>query len=141
MKPLLRNLLIIAVILGTIGAIIGLRMYNKKDPDLLKVKADYILQASELVNEFNQDENSSTVKYIDKILEVTGPVSAIESTGESTMNITLTAENQMSGVICSFQDISNPALSDIKEGEIITVRGACAGMLMDVQLNNCVVVK
>ena len=49
MKPLIRNLLIIAIILGTIGAIIGLHMYNKKDPDLLKVKADYILQASELV--------------------------------------------------------------------------------------------
>jgi len=141
MKPLIRNLLIIAVILGTIGAIIGINMYNRKDHDLSKVKADYVLQVSEIVNEFEQDENSASVKYIDKVLEVTGPVSAIELISNSTMNITLTVENQMSGVICSFQGISNPASFDIKEGDIITIRGTCSGMLMDVLLNNCVILR
>ena len=141
MKPLIRNLLIIAVILGLAGAITGIYMFNKKDPDMSKVKADFVLQASELVNEFNQDENSASAKYIDKVLEVTGPVSTIESSSDSTMNIYLTAENQMSGVNCSFDDVSGTTSLDFQEGDIITVRGVCTGMLMDVLLNNCVVVK
>ena len=140
MKPLIRNLLIIAVILGAIGGIIGLYMYNKEDPDLAKVKPDFILQVSELVNDFNQDESSASVKYIDKVLEVTGPVLAIEPTSDTTMNVTLSAENQMTGVICSFKDVADPASLKIKEGETITVRGVCSGMLMDILLNNCVIV-
>jgi hypothetical protein len=141
MKPLIRNILIIAVLLGSIGVIIGIYLYNKKDPDLSKVKADFVLQVSELVNEFNQDENSASAKYIDKVLEVKGPVSAIESASDSTMNIYLNAENQMSGVNCSFDDVSGTTSPDFQKGDIITVRGVCTGMLMDVLLNNCVVVK
>jgi hypothetical protein len=142
MKPLIRNILIIAVLLGSIGVIIGIYLYNKKDPDLSKVKADFILQVSELVNEFNQDENSASAKYIDKVLEVKGPVSSIESASDSTMNIYLNAKNQMSGVNCHFDDVSSTTSPDIRKGDIITVRGVCSGaLLMDVLLNNCVVVK
>lgn len=141
MKPVIRNLLILIVILGVVGGLIGLYMYTKKSPDLSKTKADFKLRVTELVSEFNQDETSASAKYIDKIVEVTGPVSSIEVTGETTMNITLADEGQMSGVICSFHDIANPASVEINKGETITVRGICSGMLMDVQLKDCVIVK
>jgi len=142
MKHLFRNLLIVAVILGAIGVVIGLYLFNKKDPNLSKVKPDYILDAASLIKEFNQDENSATAKYVDKVLEVTGPVQAIEQISDSTMNITLSAENQMAVVNCSFNNVADPSSQDIKEGEIMTVRGVCSGMLMqDIQLKNCVFVK
>jgi len=141
MKPVIRNLLILVVILGVVGGLIGLYMYNKKSPDLSKAKADFTLNITELVSEFNQDETSASAKYIDKIVEVTGPMSAIEVTGETTMNVTLADEGQMSGVICSFQDIANPVSVGINKGETITVRGICSGMLMDVLLIDCVIVK
>jgi hypothetical protein len=141
MRPVIRNLLIFVIILGVIGGLIGLYMYNKKNPDLSKVKADYALQVSELVNEFNQDETSASAKYIDKVVEVTGPVASIETISDSTMNITLANVDQMSGVICTFHGITQPSSNEIKEGEIITVRGVCSGMLMDVLLNDCVIAK
>jgi hypothetical protein len=141
MRPVIRNLLLFVIILAVIGGLIGLYMYNKKNPDLSKVKADYVLQVSQLVNEFNQDETSASAKYIDKIVEVTGPVASIETTSDSTMNVTLADNNQMSGVICTFHGITNPASIEVKEGEIITVRGVCSGMLMDVLLNDCVIIR
>jgi tRNA_anti-like len=141
MKPLIRNLLIIAVALGAIGLLIGLYMFNKKDPNLSKVKPDYVIEVTSLVNEFSQDENAASAKYVDKVLEVTGPVQGIEPTSDSTMNVTLSAENQMAGVICSFKSTADPSSQNIKEGEIITIRGVCSGMLMDILLNNCVIVK
>ena len=141
MRPVIRNLLLFVIILGVIGGLIGLYMYNKKNPDLSKVKADYVLQASELVNEFNQDETSASAKYIDKVVEVTGLVATIEITSDSTMNLTLANEDQISGVICTFHGSPQPPSNEIKEGEIITVRGVCSGMLMDVLLNDCVIAK
>jgi hypothetical protein len=141
MRPVIRNILIFIIILGVIGGLIGLYLYNKKSPDLSKVKADYTLQVSEIVNEFNQDENAASAKYIDKVVEVTGPASTIEVAGDSTMNVTISDKDQMSGVICTFHDIANPASIENKKGEIITVRGVCSGMLMDVLLNDCVIVK
>jgi hypothetical protein len=141
MNRLIRNLLIIVGAIGVIGLLIGLYLFNKKDPNLSKVKPDYIIEVSSLVNEFSQDENSASAKYVDKVLEVTGPVLAIEPTSDSTMNVTLSAENQMTGVICSFKDVTDPSSKNINEGEIITVRGVCSGMLMDILLNNCVIVK
>lgn len=141
MNHLVRNLLIIAVTLGVIGLLIGLYLFNKKDPDLSKVKPDYVIDVTSLVNEFSQDENSASAKYIDKVLDVKGPILAIEPTSDSTMNVTLGAENQMTGVICSFKDVTDPSFQNINEGEIITIRGVCAGILMDILLNNCVIVK
>jgi hypothetical protein len=141
MRPVIRNLLIFVIILAVTGVLIGLYMYNKKNPDLSKVKADYVLQVSQLINEFNQDETSANAKYIDKVVEVTGPVASIETTSDSTMNVTLADKNQMSGIICTFHGIADPASIETKEGEIITVRGVCSGMLMDVLLNDCVIVR
>jgi hypothetical protein len=141
MKPLIRNLLIAAGIFCVIGLLIGLYLFNKKDPNLIKVKPDYIIDVSSLVNEFTQDENSASAKYVDKVLEVKGPVLAIEPTSDSTMNVTLSAENQMTGVICSFRDVTDTSSQNLKQGEIVTIRGVCSGMLMDVLLNNCVMVK
>lgn len=141
MKRGIRNLFLFALGVGIIGVAIGLYLYTKKAPDLLKVKADFTLSVSELTNEFSQDETSASARYIDKIVEVTGPVASIEATSDSTMNVTLTEEGELSGVICTFHNTSNPAWDKIKEGETITVRGVCSGMLMDVLLNNCVVVQ
>jgi hypothetical protein len=141
MKPLIRNLLIAAGILCVVGLLIGLYLFNKKDPNLLKVQPDYVINASVLIKEFSQDENSATTKYVDKVLEVTGAVLSFEPTSDSTMNVNLGAEDQMAGIICSFKDVVDPSSQNIKEGEIITVRGVCSGMLMDVLLNNCVLVK
>ncbi len=141
MKPLIRNLLIVAVALGAIGLLIGLYLFNKKDPDMAKVKPDFVIDVSSLVNEFSQDENAATAKYVDKVLEVTGPILAIEPTSDSSLNVTLSAENQMAGVSCSFKNAADPSLQNINESETVTIRGVCSGMLMDIQLNNCAIVK
>lgn len=141
MKPPIRNLLIAILAIGLIGAVAGIYMYTKESPDLAKVKADFMLPVSEIVNEFNLDEAAASAKYIDKIVEVTGPVSSIEEIGDSTMNITLANADQLSGVICTFKDLSDITSLQLKVGDNVTVRGVCAGMLLDVLLNDCVLVQ
>ena len=141
MKPLTRNILWTAASLGLIAVLIGLYMFNKKAPDLSKVKPDYVLSFSELTDEFSMDEGAATAKYVDKVLEVRGPVLSTGAGTDSTFSVTLGEAGQMIGVICTFRQTGGSKPPDIKEGTEITVRGVCSGMLMDILLNNCVPVE
>ena len=140
-KKSVRIVLFITIIFLVSGVIAGLYLYNKEHKDLTRVKADYVLEAHDLVIAFGTDEIAATEKYINKVIEVTGLVTWMEyGTADSTLSLTLTGYGDNSGVICTFNGISDKSLVSFKEGKSLTVRGECSGMLMDVLLNNCAVV-
>lgn len=140
-KKSVRLVLLIAIILLGAGICGGLYLYSKKHKDLSSVKADYVLKAHDLINAFTVDENAASEKYINKVIEVTGQVTWVEfGSADSTLSLTLTGYGDNSGVICTFNGITDNSQVSFRDGETLTVRGECSGMLMDVLLNNCVVV-
>ena len=140
-KKSVRIILTIAIIFLVSGVLAGLYLYNKQHKDLSGVKADYVLEAHDLVAAFGTDEIAATEKYLNKVIEVTGLVTWMEyGAADSTLSLTLTGYGDNSGVICTFNGIPDKSLVSFKEGESLTVRGECSGMLMDVLLNNCAVI-
>ena len=139
MKSATRNILILAGAVIIIGALVALYFFNKKHPDLSKVKPEYTLTANELYSAFEEDEATAGEKYLGKVIQVSGRVNSVESS-DSTLTLSLMEEDQFAGVICSFSN-ENQAFPDINNGNLVTVRGECSGMLMDVLLNNCVLIK
>jgi hypothetical protein len=140
-KKSVRIFLVAVIILCLSGVSVGLYLYNKQHKDLTKVKADYVLEAHELVTAFGADENAASAKYINKVIEVTGLVTWAEfGSADSTLSLTLTGYGDNSGVICTFNGITEKSQVSFKDGERLTVRGECSGMLLDVLLNNCAVV-
>lgn len=124
------------------GATIGYYMYNLKRSDLTKVKPDFIISSSELYSAFESDEPGATARFTGKVVEVNGNVAQVEfGSIDSTLSITLREDDQFSGVICTFNGIEDKSAVIIIPGQQIKVRGECSGMLMDVLLNNCVIVK
>jgi hypothetical protein len=117
----------------------GLFLFNKKAPDLARVRADYVLTATTLYSDFVADEASATQKYVDKVIQVTGTITAVEVNADNTINITL-GGGDMGGVICTFQSIADTTLPGLASGNEAVIKGVCSGMLMDVLLNNCVIV-
>jgi hypothetical protein len=96
-----------------------------------------LITADELYDAFDIDENAATLKFEDKIIEVSGEVLRIRE-NEYGFVVVLKAENSMTGgVNCSFREKPE----EIEEGQLVTVKGLCQGFLMDVVLNNCVIVK
>jgi hypothetical protein len=88
------------------------------------------------------DEKTASEKYINKVIEVTGLVTSAEfGSADSTLSLTLMGYGDTSGVICTFNGITDKSQVLYNDGESLTVRGECSGMLMDVLLNNCVIVK
>jgi hypothetical protein len=139
MKKSFKFILIIISLLVLAGIITGLYLYNLKSKDLQKVKPDFVMTASDLLLEFESDENAAAMKYVDKILEVTGSIKNIEYVENNSINISLDAGSEFSSVICTFQGNSDPGKFNI--GDTIKIRGQCSGYLMDVLLNNCVFVQ
>jgi hypothetical protein len=139
MKKSFKFILIIISLLVLAGIITGLYLYNLKSKDLQKVKPDFVMTASDLLLEFESDENAAAMKYVDKILEVTGSIKNIEYVENNSINISLDAGSEFSSVICTFQGNSDPGKFNI--GDTINLRGQCSGYLMDVLLNNCVFVQ
>ncbi len=137
-----KNILIIFLIIvgmGIIGGSWGLYLFFKKHRDLATVKPDYTLSAAALCNDFQNDEDGASKKYIDKVIQVTGPVASVELGSDSTVNVTLSSPGAMSGVICSFQGRKVEDI-DVKKGETAVIRGQCSGELLDVLLNNCALI-
>jgi hypothetical protein len=132
--------LVLLLIIG--GISYGLLQFNKKHSNLNKVKPEFVLGSADLYSEFDKDETAATAKFINKVIEVSGNVAELEfGSSDSTLSITLRPDDKFSGVICTFPSIKNQASVNVKKGDQISVRGECSGMMMDVLLNNCVIVK
>ena len=133
------KIVLFAVLVIVITAIcVGLHKFNLKHPDTAKAKPDFVVAATVLQKEFEDNEGTASSKYINKILEVTGTIASVTPADSTHLNIALKTGSDMSSVICSFQNITDP--SKYKTGEEITLRGECSGFLMDVLLKNCAIV-
>ena len=134
----LRLKLILAILgLGMLGGIYGLYLFNKKVPSLESAKADFVLSADVLFDEFDQDEKNALDKYENKIVQVSGKVLSIKSKTDKNL-IILKSENAMAGGInCSMKN----EFVGVEKGQEVSIKGRCQGFLMDVILNNCNVVK
>jgi uncharacterized protein (DUF1330 family) len=136
---------IVIAILG--GAWYGYSEYNRKVKDLSKVKAQLTMQTQELIKAFEQNETAANSKYLDKIIAVKGKVKALEKDDSGHYSIVLGDETSLSSVRCSMDSVHVKQVIKVKEGNEVTVKGACTGfnsdelLGSDVILNRCVIEK
>jgi hypothetical protein len=139
MKTYVKIALGIVLFIAIGSILVALKMYNKKHTDTSKAKPDFVVTATALQKEFEDNETAASAKYINKIVEVTGTVVSVKPAENNSLNITLSTGSDMSSVICTFISLADPSI--IKSGDKATVRGECSGFLMDVLLNNCSLIK
>ena len=132
------------VVVIMMAAIYAWYQYNRTVEGLSAVRADYSINASVLINEFVNNEDSANKKYLNKILSVKGMIKNIES-AQGTIVLGDTAD--MSGVRCVLDSSAHSNAGSLQRGAIITVKGAITGfnkdetglLGSDVQLNRCVI--
>ena len=136
----MKKYLVALVLLVALGAGVGYLIYNKPFQDMNSAKADITLTAAELFTAFESDENAANEKYLDKVVQVSGTVKEVSTGDDGNISITLDSGSDMFGVICQLDNLTEQPRKDFKEGEQLTLKGVCTGMLMDVVLVRCVVV-
>jgi hypothetical protein len=139
MKPSVKIVFLIVLLIAIGGLFAGLYLYNLKPKDLQKAKPHYSISAVDFQKAFDENEKAASARYINKIIEVSGTIGSVKTGEKNTFNVTLITGNELSSIIGTFHNISDTTV--FKTRNQIIIRGVCSGFLMDVLLNNCVVVK
>lgn len=120
----MKRTIIIALLL--IIAIIGWYGYKKfkqQTPDIVNQKPDVITTATDLISAFNKDTASAKKKFIDKVVEVTGNVKSIDTTG----TIVLGEDSSPSAVTVGLDRRHIKDYEKVKVGAVATTQGICSG--------------
>lgn len=132
-----KNLLFFIGVLLLIMAGWGYYLYNKPRIGVEDKRPDITIAATDLYNQYNSNETAANDNYLNKIISVSGIPDEVNRT-DSTYTILLKGDTDMGGVSCSLFDNKTPAIT---KGKLVTIKGKCAGFLMDVALTDCVIEK
>jgi hypothetical protein len=120
-------------------AVLGIYKITKPHRSVAGVEATATITAEKLYTEFAQAEDKATAKWVGKVIEVNGTISAV-SEAENYISITLAGSAQ-GGINCSFSRKELGSADKFKKGDSITIKGKCTGFLMDVNMVDCVTLK
>lgn len=124
------------MILG--AAAFGFYLFNKPHQSISGSEPDFKMESAAIIGEYEKDENSANKKFNGKVVEVTGIVSEKTKDEQGKLNITLQGED-IAGIGCVFEPAAQANAAKISEGQKVTIKGVCTGILMDVVMVDCVV--
>jgi len=121
-----KYIIIFCIIIALAAGIgIGYRFTQKFD-DTTNMRAVYLVNALDLIKEFQRNNSIANIKYAEKIITVTGLVTQVENANYS-INIKMSDTVNGSYVIFAFQDKNLNEAKSIKTGDKIAIKGSCSG--------------
>jgi|SRR5882724_7962471 len=128
-----------AGIIWLVLAGLGLYYYDKPHLNAGEKTTEITISAVDLYNQYQQDEAVANKKFLDKIIEVQGTITDIQRSA-NVISIQLNGGSAAAGINCSIATHNdNNKISLPEKGATINIKGKCAGMLMDVNLVDCVI--
>jgi hypothetical protein len=124
------KILIGLVIVGVIGGIAGyVFVYNKPHPDIENKKPDYSLTAVELFQSYRNNQQATSEKYNGKVLEITGNVTRLETSGDLTIAVFGLDEGifGVEGIRVTMHENHKEAIKNHDLSKQITIKGLSDG--------------
>lgn len=123
---------IVWLVIGPVLTYIGFyaaakELENEKFEDTANTEAAYIVNALDLIREFQANDSSANAKYREKIITVNGNISELEIPNDSTVNIKFVDTTSGSYAIFPFHDETLGDVKKLKQGDRISVKGSCSG--------------
>lgn len=117
-----------------------LYMYYKPIPRLRYQKADFEFTAPQLYDQYKKNEAKTNQQLLDKIILIKGTVETIIAE-DNQLSVILNGGKDVGGVVCEM-DIRLKPYQTPKPGQVVMMKGKCAGMLLqlDVVLIKCVLI-
>lgn len=133
----------IGVFLALVGAgFVYWYGFLRQEKPIEKMKPDFELTADSLFSVFNSDEKAATERFGGKTLLLKSSVISVDRDEKG--NVTVTLVDPMTGVTCtidSLQAVKQKTLIDaLSEGQAVTIKGRCDGMLTDVKISKCMII-
>jgi tRNA_anti-like len=112
-------------------------LYKMPHTSVAGIEPEIKMEAAELCKQYQQDENGSNKKYLNKVIEIKGTVKDVRK-NDTSMNVLVGDLSAAGGVSCSFLYERGKNLNLPQIGAISIIKGKCTGFLMDVILVDCV---
>jgi hypothetical protein len=118
--------------------------FNRKNKNLKNVKPDIVITSSELMKNFTVDLKNQDSLYKNKVVEITGVITRIDST-ELPMIVFFGEKNSMSSIQCSLDPEHQPGPL-LMVDNLTTIKGMYIGAISeelfgtDIKLNRCVII-
>lgn len=129
-----KNILFLLLGVIVVAGIAAYMMWNKPHPKAEDKKGIPITAVS-LFKEYTTNETAANNQYLNKVLEVSGAVSAIDTNQDGAVAVILQTDDIMNGIMCTMRD-KNQAIA---KGSNVTIKGFCSGFVGDVKLTDCVI--
>jgi hypothetical protein len=137
MKKIILSILVLALI-GAAGTYYYAFVYSKNRKfDMVNAEGTSI-EAVTLVKAFQENEAEANKNYLDKVLLISGSVSATDQTQTGDRTLTLSSDDPFAGVMVTLDSTEAAA---INMNDKVTVKGFCKGFLSDVVITSAIVVK
>ena len=123
---------IVYVIAGPLTAWLGFTLasgyiMSQEFNNTSNVKADYTVDATDMIKEFQENDSLANNKYREKIVVVKGNISAIEKPTDSTTNIKFIDTVSGSYIIFPFEKETLRQLESLKTEDHVLLKGSCSG--------------
>ncbi len=138
-KKIIRYVLLSLAVIIAAAAIYIYKEYTRTHKDTAALKADYSLGATELIRDFEANEQAANKKYWDKVIRVEGMVKDIVKDEKGFYSLALGDTASLSGVRCSIDSVHGREASLVKKGSRIAVKGICSGFNEDELLGSDVI--
>ncbi|MFN0083006.1 MAG: OB-fold protein [Ferruginibacter sp.] len=125
-KPWLKRFLALAFILVVVGGLAVYYIFTEKFEDTSTQKSSFTVSAIDLINEFKANDSAANSKYAEKIVTVKGIVTATEA-ADTTVNVKMVDPLTDSYIIFAFQQQHMKEATQLKEGDMVSIKGSCSG--------------
>ncbi len=136
-----RNLFFGLLLTAVCAGIFMYTEYRRKPADLDEVPATADLQADALARAYEADEATANKLYLDKVVQVSGPVAEVINQKDTLINVLIGDAASMHKVSCLLDTRHFDGVKKYRPMQHITIKGICTGFLMDVELNRAVIVE
>ncbi len=112
---------------------------NTESPEPSEVPIS--VTASDLYNQYDENEVNADKLYKDKMLQVSGVIDSVTVTfGQIQVIVTDGQQWSLVMVYCDFEDDQSDAVSALKKGNNVIIQGRCRGKALTPALDDCTII-
>lgn len=114
---------------------------STEEEDISGKSPDMTISARQLHQAYEANEVAADTKYKGKILQISGTVEDIGKDITDTIYVTLSVGGEYTSVQCYFADSHTNDAANLSKGDRVTLKGKCDGLMMNVHIRGCSLVK
>lgn len=116
-------IIIVIVLIVAVAATYAYQLYQQKTPDVVNRTPDVKVSAKDLLDAFMKDTAAARKMFVDKIVEVTGNVKRIDTSGA----IVLGEQGSAMEITIGLDRRHVKDYEKLKEGLVAVLQGICSG--------------